>query len=93
MIDHDLDALNAREPDHGLDALESDVWAGVAAGERARGLFRAVLASQALILVLALAGSVISGYQRAVLRAPSDLGVFSPHAPMAASTLLAGEQE
>jgi hypothetical protein len=93
MIDRDLDTLNAKEPDHGLGALESDVWARVAAREQSRVISRTVLASQALILALALAGSVMTGYHRGAFSPPSDLGVFSPHTPMAASTLLAGDPE
>jgi hypothetical protein len=36
---------------------------------------------------------VLTGYHRGALSPPSDLGVFSPHTPMAASTLLAGDPE
>jgi hypothetical protein len=93
MIESDLERLGAQHPDHSLSALESDIWAAVARREESGAVLRTVLLAQAVVLAIALAGSAVTGYQQGTRSSPSDLGVFSPHAPLAASTLLVGDPE
>ena len=93
MIESDLEVLGARQPKHDLSALEADIWAAVAAREQSGRVLRSALVAQAVVLAVALAGSAVTGYQRGTRSPPSDLGVFSPHAPLAASTLLVGDHE
>jgi hypothetical protein len=90
VLEIDLQKLADQLPDHRLENLHADIWAGVAVRERARSLSRRLMASQALVLVCALIGSVAAGMHWSAVGPADDLGVFSPHSPWAASTRLDG---
>ncbi len=90
MLETELQKLADQLPDRRLDNLNADIWACVAARERASALSKRLVASQALILVCALVGSVAAGMHWSSPGAADDLGVFSPHSPWAASTRLDG---
>lgn len=92
MIEAKIKELAEQVPDHALDALEADIWSGVAAHVQAQRVFKVVFASQTLVLAVALIGSAIAGHRWGTTRQPTDLGVFSPRATLAASTLLIGEK-
>ena len=90
MIERDIVKLNEQEPRRSLDMLEADIWAGVAARANAKRTSALVFACQAVVMALALTGSIAAG-NRAALSAhkPLELGVFSTRADLAPSTLLA----
>lgn len=91
MIDEDIRRLNRREPDHALDALEADIWARLAARERAGHRSLAVGALQAILLGAAFGVSILAGHYYGVRSHPTyELSVFSTDTPLSASTLLAG---
>jgi hypothetical protein len=92
MIETDLKKLADQSVDHPLDKLNADIWTRVAARERARSLSKLLVASQALVLTLALSGSVIAGLHWSTASAPEDVGIFSPRSTWVASTLLIGDQ-
>lgn len=89
MIEADIHTLNER-PSRSLDALEADIWAGVAARIAAKRTSNLVLACQGLVLAIALFGSVATGTRMAVVNDVSQagLGVFSTRADLAPSTRL-----
>jgi hypothetical protein len=90
MIENDLVKLNEQEPRRSLDMLESDIWAGVAARANAKRTSRLVFTCQAVVMALALTGSIAAGNRTALLaQKPTELGVFSSQAELAPSTLLA----
>ncbi|MGH8143100.1 MAG: hypothetical protein ACREU2_11365 [Steroidobacteraceae bacterium] len=90
MIDPLLEQLAEAAPDHALDGLEVDIWAGVAARERARGITRIVVALQALVLVLGLLGSLIAGQRWGAANGMADFNPFSPQWTLVASSRLLG---
>jgi len=90
VLETDLQRLANRLPDHLLGNLDRDIWADVAAHERARSLSRLIVATQALVLVFALIGGVTAGLHWSAAGPPDDLGVFSPRSAWAASTRLDG---
>lgn len=91
MIDAEIRRLAAQPPDHVLDELEADIWAGVRERERSARSSRQLLALQALILATALIGGLVAG--RYASKAPtSSLDVFSPRMPLSVSTLLVGDR-
>jgi hypothetical protein len=90
MLEIDLQKLAAQSPDHGLENLDIDIWAGVAMRERAKALSRRLVASQVLVLTCALIGSVAAGLHWSAAAPADDLGVFSPHSPWAVSTRIDG---
>jgi hypothetical protein len=88
VLEFDLQKLAKQLPDHRLDNLDTDIWAVVAAHERARSLSKRIVPWQGLVLVCALIGSVAAGVHWSAAGQPDELGVFSPHTPWAASTRL-----
>lgn len=91
MLESELRELLGRGADRSLATLETDIWAAVAARARAERVFRAVLAVQVVVLVVAMLGSGMVGHQSAVEQHPSgDLDIFSSQPSLAVSTLLLG---
>ena len=90
MFEDDLNRLLSRGPDRRLETLESDVWAGVSVQERSKQWGRRLLALQALVLAVALIGSVLAGQHWRTSHHGTPLDVFSPQLPLGASTLLTG---
>ncbi len=90
MIERDLRALDAREPDHPLERLEADIWGRLAAREEVERRSARLLVLQATLLGIAFSVSALAGYQ-ARPADKSELSVFSTHMPMNPSTLLAEE--
>jgi hypothetical protein len=90
MIDRDIRALDAREPDHPLERLEADIWAKVAVREDVSRRSARLLVLQVTLLGIAFSVSALAGYQARPTKS-SELSVFSTHTPMNPSTLLADE--
>ncbi len=90
MIEQDIRALDAREPDHPLERLEADIWARLAAREEVERRSARLLVLQATLLGIAFSVSALVGYQARPTN-QSELSVFSTHMPMNPSTLLAEE--
>lgn len=90
MIERDITKLNEQEPRRSLEMLEADIWAGVAARSNEKRTSTLVFTCQAMVLVLALTGSIAAGNRAALSAHKSlELGVFSTRADLAPSTLLA----
>ena len=62
MIDEDLRQLNAHALDHSLDALESDIWAGLEMRNRRRAVARSQVSFQGAVLALSLVASLAIGF-------------------------------
>ncbi len=90
MIDTDLRQLAEEPPDHALEGLEVEIWAGVAGREEARRITRRLVAIQCLVLAAALIGSLMAGQYWRGAQQRGSLDVFSPRVPLSASTLLVG---
>lgn len=90
MIGPLLEQLAHAMPDRSLDRLEADIWSGIAARERARRITRIVLASQGVVLAVALLGSLVAGQRWAAASALQADNPFSPQWTLAASTRLLG---
>ena len=91
MIERDIRALDAREPDHPLERLEADIRARVVVREEVKRRSARLLALQVTLLGIAFGVSTLTGYHRARPANRSELGVFSTHMPMYPSTQLAEE--
>ena len=90
MIDNDIAKLNAQEARRSLAMLETDIWAGVAARASARRTSKLVFTCQAVVMALALTGSIAVGSRTGLSAHRSiEFGVFSTRADLAPSTLLA----
>jgi stage III sporulation protein SpoIIIAA len=61
MIDEDLQRLNSQASDHSLDALESDIWAGIAQHVRHRAVARRRISFQGAVMALSLIVSIAIG--------------------------------
>lgn len=90
MIDDDIHALCAREPDRALEQFEADVWVGVARREQSIRLMRRVVAVQAIVLAASLIGSLLAGWYSGGSTRAGDLDVFSPRMNLTASARLIG---
>ena len=90
MIEQDIRALDAREPDHPLDRLEADIWARVASREEVGRRSARLLVLQVTLLGIAFSVSALAGYQARPAKS-SELSVFSMQTPMNPSTLLADD--
>ena len=88
MIDSDLRRLLAQPPDRSLDALSSDIWAGLAERERQSRLVRRLLWLQSAALVVALVGSLLAGAHSSRTARPGPLDAFSPQMTLSISTRL-----
>ena len=91
MIERDIRALDAHEPDHLLERLKADIWARVAMREAVRRRSARLLVLQVALLGIASSVSALAGYQARPATNRSELSVFSTHMPMNPSTLLADE--
>ncbi len=89
MTDPELQRWADQAPDRPLDGLVDDIWAGVRTARARRVQVGALMAGQAAVLVLALAGAAGGGAMaaRTVEPHPSPFGLAEPLAP---STLLIG---
>lgn len=90
MIERDLRALDAREPDHPLERLEADIWGRLAVREELRRRSAHLVTLQVTLLAIAFSVSALAGYQ-ARPATSSELSVFSTHTSMNPSTLLGDE--
>jgi hypothetical protein len=90
MTDVELRKLADEPPDHTLEGLEAQIWAGVARHQEVRRIERRLLAVQCLVLVAALIGSLVAGHHWRAVEHGGSLDVFSPRMPLTASTLLVG---
>ncbi len=61
MIDDDLQQLNNRAADHSLDALESDIWTGLALRVRHRAVARRRVSFQGAVMALSIIVSIAIG--------------------------------
>ena len=90
MIDYDIAKLTEQEPRRSLAMLETDIWAGVAARATAKRTSKLLFACQAVVMTLALTGSIAVGSRTGLSAHQTiELGVFSTRADLAPSTLLA----
>ena len=85
-----LSHLNGARADRGLEALESNVWARIAA-QRRRPASPALWAWRAAAAAVMLTIGALSGGAQAA-RAVPELSLFSPRADLAPSTLLEGAE-
>jgi hypothetical protein len=88
MIESELQRMLAQPPDHPLDGLQADIWAGVAEQERRARLSRRLLALQSAVLIAVVTGSLVAGahFRQTATRDPLD--IFSPHMALSVSTRL-----
>lgn len=93
MKDDPFDLLKGLAPDHPLEGLEADVWARAAATEADEAGLRRVASVQAAVFISTLLVSATLGGVAASRAAAhvSELGVFSPHAALAPSSLILGD--
>ena len=93
MLEADITKLNQQTPRRSLDGLEADVWEGVAAQESTKRATRVVMACQAVVIAVAVTGSIAAGSRAGgAAHQSAELGVFSLRADLAPSTLLAGDK-
>jgi hypothetical protein len=91
MIDNDLRRLNEGTLDHSLDALESDIWAGLAVRDQNRAVARRRVSVQSVVMVLALIGSIAIGIHATRFAWPArDRAVLALGLELAPSSLLLG---
>lgn len=91
MIEADIRRLNRRGADHVLDTLESDIWARLAARERAKSGAARLGALQVVLLGAIFGISILAGhYYGARSHGSPELSVFSTETPLFASTILIG---
>ena len=91
MLDDDLQQLNDRAADHSLEALESDMWAGLALRVRHRAVARRRVSCQGAVMALSLIVSIAIGIH-ATRAAGASRGhtLFTPGLELAPSSLLLG---
>lgn len=91
MIEEGIRWLCRRAPDRSLDPLEADIWARLAARERARRRSARLAALQAVLLGSVFSISALAGHYYSLRSHPThELNVFSTETPLSASTLLGG---
>lgn len=88
MIESELERLLAQPPDHPLDALQADIWAGVAELERRVRLSRRLLTLQAAVLIAVMTASLLAGAHYRQTRTRGPLDIFSPHMALSVATRL-----
>ena len=91
MIDDDLTQLNDRASDHSLEALESDIWAGLALRIRHRAMTRRRVSFQSAVMALSLIVSIAIGiHATRAAGAARGSPIFASGLELAPSSLLLG---
>ena len=90
MIDDELRQLNERPLDHSLQALESDIWHGLARRLRDRAVVRRQVSLQGAVMALSLIVSIATGIHatRAAGAARAHAGLITSGLELAPSSLL-----
>lgn len=91
MIERELTRWADQVPDHPLDNLMENVWAGVRAAKARRATVALLMAGQAAVMILALAGAA-GGGALAVRQAEARRPFLALAGDLAPSTLLMGER-
>jgi len=89
MTDAEIRRLTLQPPDRSLDRLETDIWAGVAAQNRALANARLIASCQAGVLALAIMAGLAFG--RWTTPPAQEHWLNAPGAAFAPSTLLIGQ--
>jgi hypothetical protein len=92
MIEDQIGKLARGQPDHPLDRLEADIWAGVAVRLKAQQVSRKVLTFQMAAMAVALVLVIVAGSQagRSLVTGGSAPDPFASEMELAPSTLLLG---